>query len=49
MGSGTVGVGCAYTNRDVLGIEIDEFYFSIAEKRIDDAFQEIAESYWEGE
>lgn len=37
MGIGTVGIACAQTGRDFIGIEIDEKYFSIAEKNINDA------------
>jgi len=34
MGSGTTGVACVNTNRDFIGIEMDENYFNIAKKRI---------------
>jgi len=34
MGSGTTGVACKNTNRDFIGIEQDDNYFKIAEKRI---------------
>jgi site-specific DNA-methyltransferase (adenine-specific) len=34
MGSGTTGVACINTNRRFIGIEKDEAYFDIAEKRI---------------
>lgn len=34
MGSGTTGVACVKTKRDFIGIEMDEGYFKIAEKRI---------------
>jgi len=34
MGSGTTGVVCANLGRDFIGIELDEEYFKIAEKRI---------------
>lgn len=34
MGSGTTGVACVNTNRSFVGIELDENYFKIAEKRI---------------
>ena len=37
MGSGTTGVACVQTGRNFIGIEIDETYFKIAEKRIKDA------------
>ena len=34
MGSGTTGVACVNTNRSFVGIELDDTYFDIAEKRI---------------
>ena len=34
MGSGTTGVACKNTNRNFIGIEMDENYFNIAQKRI---------------
>ena len=34
MGSGTTGVACVHTNRDFIGIEKEEKYFKIAEKRL---------------
>ena len=34
MGSGSTGVACVNTNRNFIGIEKDENYFAIAEKRI---------------
>jgi len=34
MGSGTTGVACVNTNRDFIGIELNEEYYKIAEKRI---------------
>lgn len=34
MGSGTTGVACRNTNRNFIGIELDENYFKIAEERI---------------
>lgn len=37
MGSGTTGVACMQTGRNFIGIEIDEGYFSVAKKRIEDA------------
>jgi len=37
MGSGTTGVACVNLNRNFIGIEIDEGYFKIAEKRINEA------------
>jgi site-specific DNA-methyltransferase (adenine-specific) len=41
MGSGTTGVACVQTGRNFIGIEIDEGYFKIAEKRIMDAQQQM--------
>ena len=35
MGSGSTGVACKNTNRDFIGIEMDEKYFNIAEGRIE--------------
>ena len=37
MGSGSTGVACVNTNRNFIGIELDENYFKIAERRIKDA------------
>ena len=34
MGSGSTGVACMNTNRNFIGIELDEKYFEIAENRI---------------
>lgn len=35
MGSGTTGVACLHTNRNFIGIELDENYFQIAKDRIE--------------
>lgn len=35
MGSGTTGVACVNTNRNFIGIELDEKYFDIAKERIE--------------
>lgn len=43
MGSGSTGVACVNTGRDFIGIELDDHYFSIAEKRIAAAEQEKRE------
>jgi site-specific DNA-methyltransferase (adenine-specific) len=36
MGSGSTGVACINTNRDFIGIENDEKYFSIAQMRLEE-------------
>jgi len=40
MGSGTTGVACAKLGRRFIGIEIDEGYFDIACRRIDEAYRQ---------
>ena len=35
MGSGSTGVACVNTNRNFIGIELDEDYFNIAKERIE--------------
>ena len=42
MGSGSTGVACVNTFRNFIGFEIDENYFNIATKRIEEA-QELNE------
>lgn len=37
LGSGTTGVACINTNRNFIGIELDEGYFKIAQDRINQA------------
>lgn len=37
MGSGSTGVACVNTNRDFIGIELDEHYYNIACERIKSA------------
>jgi site-specific DNA-methyltransferase (adenine-specific) len=37
MGSGSTGVACINTNRNFIGIELDENYFNIAKNRIEEA------------
>ena len=39
MGSGTTGVACKNTNRNFIGIELDENYFKIAKERIEKAHE----------
>ena len=34
MGSGSTGVACKNTNRNFIGIEMDDKYFDIATRRI---------------
>ena len=41
MGSGSTGVACVNTNRHFIGIELDEGYFNIAKKRIEEAHEQI--------
>lgn len=37
MGSGSTGIACVNTNRNFIGIELDEKYFNIAKDRIEKA------------
>ena len=41
MGSGSTGVACINTNRNFIGIELDDNYFKIAEDRINKARESI--------
>ena len=41
FGSGSTGVAAINTNRNFIGIEMDDKYFQIAEKRISDALNSI--------
>ena len=41
MGSGTTGVAAVNLNRNFIGIEMDDKYFEIAEKRINEAKQNL--------
>ena len=38
MGSGSTGVACVNTNRNFIGIELEEKYFNIAKERINTAY-----------
>ena len=40
MGIGSTGIACAITNRDFIGIELDEHYFNIAKERIANILKE---------
>ena len=44
MGSGTTGIACATEGRDFIGIEQEENYFHIAEKRIAAAQKRVADA-----
>lgn len=46
MGSGSTGIACLNTNRKFIGFELDEEYFEIAKKRIEDRSNELEEE-WE--
>jgi site-specific DNA-methyltransferase (adenine-specific) len=41
MGSGSTGVACVNTIRNFIGIELNSNYFEIAQKRIDEAKENI--------
>ena len=41
MGSGSTGVACANTNRNFIGIELNQKYFDTAKERIDVAENEL--------
>ena len=41
MGGGTTGVACVHTNRDFIGVEINEQYFNTAKDRIGDEYAHI--------
>lgn len=42
MGSGSTGVACINTNRRFIGIELDENYFNISKKRIEESLDKVA-------
>lgn len=41
MGSGSTGVACINTNRNFIGMELDDKYFDIAKERIEKANSEV--------
>ena len=43
MGSGSTGVACVNTNRKFIGIEMDENYYRISKKRIEEALHIVCE------
>ena len=44
MGSGSTGVACVNTGRNFIGFELNENFFNIAQKRIDEAIAQRAQS-----
>ena len=42
MGSGTTGVACLNTDRNFIGIELDDKYFEIAKERIESHMRQIS-------
>jgi site-specific DNA-methyltransferase (adenine-specific) len=46
MGSGTTGVAAGNTNRNFIGIELTENYFSIAKERIEEAYNRPLEKFF---
>ena len=49
MGSGSTGVACINTNRNFIGIELDEGYFKIAQKRITEAQNNLTGGLFNGQ
>lgn len=45
MGSGSTGIACINTNRDFIGIELNEKYFQVAKTRIENAKMEDNNEY----
>ena len=41
MGSGSTGVACINTNRNFIGVELDDGYFNIAQNRINAAKENL--------
>ena len=42
MGSGTTAIACLNTNRNFIGIELDDKYFEIAKERIESHQKQIS-------
>ncbi len=42
MGSGSTGVACVNTNRNFIGIELDDEYFEIAKERLERHMRQIS-------
>ena len=40
MGSGSTGVACINTNRNFIGMELNEEFFTISKQRIDERLKE---------
>ena len=40
MGSGSTGVACINANRNFIGIELDENYYNISKKRVEEKRKE---------
>lgn len=49
MGSGTTGIACARLQRNFIGIELDEGYYEVAERRIEQAASQLHLFNMEGE
>ena len=49
MGSGSTGVACVNTNRNFIGMELDEHYFEIAKKRINEVIYNESQHHRMGE
>lgn len=45
MGSGSTGVACVTTNRNFIGIELDENYFQIAKRRIEEVDNKYTKAF----
>ena len=45
MGSGSTGVAAVRTNRNFVGIELDDTYFEIANKRIKDVYDRVISNH----